>query len=544
MQNLTYALLLILFAISFAHAQNNQYHEYADHPAISNTYYDIIPRGPESAYVVQTGGIVKIEGKTKTDIYVDPYWPCFDYKIFTSPEDTTIYMYNFFDYDIGISIITKVTINQDSVEVLNTVDNYFNGNYPSLRLYVEDMMVDSLGQTLVFSYDGLFALDENLDTTFVSNSTINYNSTLIKNATHDIFLIKDNLIAPLLPDYTFGQTKIIEKGVLEINFIDDNFYVLYADHIDMYGSEWQDTNMRIDLDPAFGIPKDFTFNENKDLIVLQGHNQIFAQTVKYDSQNNIPEVIYQETIGSLKYDKIKRMDRLIFSIGKHREVPVLGIQTDELTVNEQRLNMSIEDISITYTVDVEDDCNYSCEDYSYNISYTVKNNSQEPVSFFTIAAYEFPLQFGQFPTLFIGYNKDTLIAPGLTANFKGKYNTQWFYGTFPFEIMGNNFALDAKFDDSYIEFSDLILSTNDRIKPTLPFQVYPNPAQGTISLDSAEAIYKVDVYHINGRLIKSLQSQQVITQVDLPQLPDGLYTLRIWDKEFKKFGIQKVMIQH
>ena len=133
--------------------------------------------------------------------------------------------------------------------------------------------------------------------------------------------------------------------------------------------------------------------------------------------------------------------------------------------------------------------------------------------------------------------------PGQTISFEGDYNSLGRYVIFPFEILGNNFALDANFDNSFVEFTDLVLSTSNK-QAQLPFQVYPNPAQQTISFDSEEPIYKVDLYTIEGKLVKSLQSMQAITQVDLPPLPNGLYTLRIRDREFQKFGIQKVMIQN
>ena len=94
--------------------------------------------------------------------------------------------------------------------------------------------------------------------------------------------------------------------------------------------------------------------------------------------------------------------------------------------------------------------------------------------------------------------------PGQTISFEGDYNSLGRYVTFPFEILGNNFALDANFDNSFVEFTDLVLSTSNK-QAQLPFQVYPNPAQQTISFDSEEPIYKVDLYTIEGKLVKSLQ---------------------------------------
>ncbi len=512
MKNLTFTLLIFLCSVSFAQAQNNPYYEFADHQSIGSEYHELIPRGPESAYLIQNASIVKVEGKTRTSLY-SPSWTSSEFNIFTNAEDTIIYMYDYFDFDIGIDIVTKVRINKDSIQIINHVDDYFNNDYeyPMLRLRVHDIIIDSMGYTLAFHSDGVHRIIESvdtilmtpyLDTTFISKNTIPYSSKLIKNEKGDLFVIGGDQVFPLLADYSSGSAISLEEGFLKIKFIENNFYVLYEDHIAIYTEDWQETSFSILIDQTYGMPKDFLITNNS-AIVSQDSDQVPAQLIKYVFADNMPTVLYQETLEAAQYHSLKMKNDLIYSIGQHREVPVLGIQTNEFTENDQRLNMSIEDIAITYTVEVEDSCNYSCTDYFYDISYTLKNNSQEPISTFTIAAYEFPLQFGFFHTLFFRSNKDILIMPGQTIRFDDKYESQVLWNTFPFEIMGNNFALDSNFEDSFVEFTDVILSTNRISNATLPFQAYPNPAQRTINLESEVPIYKVDVYQIDGRLIKA-----------------------------------------
>lgn len=555
MKNLTFTLLIFLCGVSVAQAQaqSNPYYEFADHQWISSKYHDMIPLGPESAYLIQNASVVKVEGKTKTTIYNTPPWFSARFNIHTTAEDTTIYMYNYMDDHLGLDVITKIKINKDSIELINTVDDFFYYyDLLTLRLHLHDMITDSLGRTLAFHTDGIHSIVEKihptlstpfLDTIFISSNTITYDSKLIKNDKGDLFVIYRDQVFPLLADYSGGSAIPLEEGFLKIKFIENNFYVLYEDHIAIYTNGWQDSNHRISIDQTYGKPTDFLITNNS-AIVSQDSDQTTAQLVKYVFSDTGPTILYQETLEAAEYHSLKMKNDLIYSIGQHREVPVLGIQANQFSENDQRLNMRIEDIAISYTVETEEDCIYVCDDYYYDISYTVKNNSDESINQFTIAAYDYPLQFGNFPTLFARYNNDTLIMPGQTIRFEGKYDSQVLWSTFPFEIMGNNFTLDSNFEDSFVEFSDLILSTNKVSIATLPFQAYPNPAQRTINLESEEPIYKVDIYHIDGILIKSIQSRNSITQIDLPQLADGLYTLKIWDQEFKNYGIQKVMIQN
>ena len=107
MKKLILSLAFFLFAFSCILAQTAKYYEYADHVFIASPYYDMVPIGPQSAYVIQYADIVKLEGKTKTSIY-DNNWSCSDFNIFTNAEDTIIYMYNYFDYDIGIDVVLSL----------------------------------------------------------------------------------------------------------------------------------------------------------------------------------------------------------------------------------------------------------------------------------------------------------------------------------------------------------------------------------------------------------------------------------------------------
>ena len=536
-------------------AQDSElYFEFADHQSLTSSFYDMIPRGSQSAYLIQNANIAKIEGRNKSRIY-SANWSRSEFNIFTNEEDSTIFMYNYSDYDIGIGAVTKIKLNGDSIEVINHVDDYFNNGclYPMLDLFVSDIIMDSLGQSLAFNGNGVLNIIERydslcmqtfLDTVRVSNNPLPYFSKLIKNNTHDIFMIGHQNVFRVMEDYTIGPALPVEGDFLGIKFFGNLFYVLYEDHIALYDSKFQSTYLRIQLDPTYGKPNDFIIMDNNEAITLQGDDQSTSYTLKYTPHNSSPEILYQEALDQMLYSKIKTKDNHIYTLGKHREVPVLGIQPAEYTENNVRANLSIEDISINYVLEVQDNCNYWCENYFYDISYTIKNISDKIVSNFTIAAYQFPLDLSvRQPTLYARFNKDTLLMPEQALSFTDEYRAQVLWTVFPFEITGNNFTLESNFGDSVFEFSDPVLNTSE-IQPTLQFKAYPNPASSIIYLESIEPIHKIGLYHINGRLIKSLLSKKELTQIETQNLSSGLYTLRIWNKDFIHFGTQKIMVQN
>ena len=68
--------------------------------------------------------------------------------------------------------------------------------------------------------------------------------------------------------------------------------------------------------------------------------------------------------------------------------------------------------------------------------------------------------------------------------------------------------------------------------------VYPNPAKDKITIDD---IYpaEVQVYNALGQMVKTVRGTN---EVDLGGLVDGVYLVRIWDKEGRIF-LEKVMVR-
>jgi hypothetical protein len=75
-------------------------------------------------------------------------------------------------------------------------------------------------------------------------------------------------------------------------------------------------------------------------------------------------------------------------------------------------------------------------------------------------------------------------------------------------------------------FCQTILSVNDKFEENLNLIIYPNPTNGTLTIDtkiSFEKI-KVSIYTIMGQKIFSSQNQ---IAVDFSELPTGIYFVSI-----------------
>jgi len=56
-------------------------------------------------------------------------------------------------------------------------------------------------------------------------------------------------------------------------------------------------------------------------------------------------------------------------------------------------------------------------------------------------------------------------------------------------------------------------------------KLYPNPVSDKLFISTKEQIEHVDIYNINGQLVK--QTDIVANGVDVSQLPNGLYMIQI-----------------
>lgn len=54
--------------------------------------------------------------------------------------------------------------------------------------------------------------------------------------------------------------------------------------------------------------------------------------------------------------------------------------------------------------------------------------------------------------------------------------------------------------------------------------IYPNPVKDILNVESSDRIYKINIYNITGRLIKSIDNK---SQIDMSNQPNGMYLLKV-----------------
>jgi hypothetical protein len=85
------------------------------------------------------------------------------------------------------------------------------------------------------------------------------------------------------------------------------------------------------------------------------------------------------------------------------------------------------------------------------------------------------------------------------------------------------------------------LSTFDLSHQT-QVKLYPNPTKGQITLSSTEVISSVQIYNINGKLVKQIRVKSMTQKIDLSELENGMYLAKIGLKNESELKVLRFVL--
>lgn len=80
-------------------------------------------------------------------------------------------------------------------------------------------------------------------------------------------------------------------------------------------------------------------------------------------------------------------------------------------------------------------------------------------------------------------------------------------------------------EESCGQFPDFFVGLNERNEPELT--VFPNPSAGTVKISSNQSLSELHLLTIDGQLLKVYQTHDLSAEIDLANLPSGLYLIRM-----------------
>jgi len=86
-------------------------------------------------------------------------------------------------------------------------------------------------------------------------------------------------------------------------------------------------------------------------------------------------------------------------------------------------------------------------------------------------------------------------------------------------------------------FTDITeLLTNTKTIERIDFEIYPNPVIDVLKIKMEEVPEKIEIYNINGQLIKSAE---ITKSIDIEDIPKGIYLVKIFMEG--KIGIKELV---
>lgn len=111
---------------------------------------------------------------------------------------------------------------------------------------------------------------------------------------------------------------------------------------------------------------------------------------------------------------------------------------------------------------------------------------------------------------------------------------------YTFNTFGPNHFLDANPENDTISGGFLITSVDDKPIPSAAIQLFPNPANGSVQLQSDVPVDQLELYDIFGRLLRTQQLKGVHqTNLEREGLPSGLYLL--WLRSGNRYGVRQII---
>jgi len=125
-----------------------------------------------------------------------------------------------------------------------------------------------------------------------------------------------------------------------------------------------------------------------------------------------------------------------------------------------------------------------------------------------------------------GSGQDCIVSAGFTT----------FSASAEVFLAGNNLSSICVDDIAYAEenflitddvtyFEDCLLSIDDSSLSDI--SLYPNPTNGILNLDTTTPIQQINIYNTFGQLVREIQNDQGIRQVDLSTYDSGLYFIEV-----------------
>ena len=109
-------------------------------------------------------------------------------------------------------------------------------------------------------------------------------------------------------------------------------------------------------------------------------------------------------------------------------------------------------------------------------------------------------------------------------------------------ILGENYyrlkQVDLDGPEGSGEYTDIIQITFDTEK-SITINIYPNPAAHYLKIESDDLIGEmIQVFNVNGQLVKEFQHQSLVTNLSITNLPSGTYFVKM-GKQVKNLIIEK-----
>ena len=190
-------------------------------------------------------------------------------------------------------------------------------------------------------------------------------------------------------------------------------------------------------------------------------------------------------------------------------------------------------------------------DFNLEIGDTVQTSDDDEQIFFVSAIDSVLLGDEKYHKKFIISVKNCEWHPEdepFSCMIEGLGRLEGLFSRFQCIVDGGTHWLSCVANDDYSLYGGYctpIVVSIPRLEKEKEFSIFPNPAQtsSTIDLVDNEQIYFVDIFNLQGQSVKSIPAVQIRQNIDIDDLSNGMYLVRLATKQGESFYKKLIIIK-
>ena len=456
----------------------------------------------------------------------------------TSDSTYSIFVYEIFDYDVGLPGFYAVHCTPSSYKI----DTVMTFELPDVSeyYYITDVVPNSTTGYIATSYRDVLIIEDG-QAARVLNDFAEFNTNLTNSSQGESLFQKGNII------WRFDGNNLdtlleAPQSISSINYHPDGNLVLSNGNLSLYTADFSSIISQFDIDPSVSSFDELLFQDSLVYYLSSNDDQISINKtdilgneeslIEFDEPSENIRGLVSNTGVSFLINGIYTQESITSNIFLRSVSTNQGEIYDKIFVDIDsfKLYQGIID-TLEFMVTPQGDTFFIIE-YNYLADFVLANRSSEPLFAYDVFSQSFINLFGP-NTFYLNYGSTDSIEIGESMRVEVPLTIPYTQTSgFNIVIPGANYKINKS--PLRVAFPEFIVNVHEPVPAIGEIKVFPNPTHGLLNINSDQVLSSISIYSMDGRLA-FYQSGGDFGQIDLSHLSSGSYFIIGMGRKAQRF---------